>query len=521
MSEKTVDLAKIVELRRKHHGSMLPVHELLEMVGRSSEPVYADPVESSIAEEVAAPAEPVEEVAPKPAAVKRTADEAGAVAPAKKKVVVQAAGADAKPKAVPAVAKPKPKPKPKVEAMDEEEEEPKPTVPAPKPKPKPVAEAKPKPVAEAKSKPVAEAKSKPVAETKPKPAVEAKPKPVAETKPKPAVEAKPTVEAKPKPAAEKPKPKPAPKPKPDAMDEEPKPIVSAKIDTSNSKTFANTLFEGATAKEAIDHFMQYPLDNLSMLPRQNPRLTIVTILGVLTNKMIELYADRPGAEAQIKKMLSNTVAMAVRRTFHSRVVARVSTVNRPPFYIPDFNVTKNTPDFGDALDLDDVSDEAIKIAINGAMSQWYKHGELTENVTRVLSSAKGAQLHQPAMYDPEVHGAGLRCVISDEVIHPGPKEIAELEVAQQKAVISRYAVMPQNMNVVAALIVDRLPDYVMADDVHDYLKEMMKGDDSDRTLMVGALAATSALGIFISLRYVARLAAAQLVLAGVSPRGRN
>jgi len=39
--------------------------------------------------------------------------------------------------------------------------------------------------------------------------------------------------------------------------------------------------------------------------------------------------------------------------------------------------------------------------------------------------------------------------------------------------------------------------------------------------MVGALAATSALGIFISLRYVARLAAAQLVLAGVSPRGRN
>lgn len=512
-SEKSVNLQMLAELRRKYPGSKLSVPEMLELAGRSSETVYADPVESSVAEEVSEPVEPIEEATPKSAAVKRTAEEACAATPPKKKVVVQTTGADAKPKAVPAVAKPKPKPKPKpkTEAMDEEDEEPKPVAPAAKPKPKPAAQ---KPAADAKPKPTTESKPKPVAEVKPKPVAEAKPKPTTETKPKL------VVDAKPKPAAEA-KPKPAPKPKVEVMDEEPKSLVSSKIDMSNSKTLANALFAGETAKEAIDHFMHYPLDKLSMLPRQNPRLTVLTILGALANKMTELYAGQSGAEDQIKKMLSNAVAMAIRRTFHSRVVARVSTVNRPPFYIPDFNVSKNAPNFGDAVELDDVSDEAIKITINGAMSQWYKPGEVTENITRVLASAKGALLHQPAMYDPEVHGAGLRCSISGEAIRPGPKSIAELEVAQQKAVISRYAIMPQNVHVVAALIVDKLPDYVMADDVHDYLKEMMKDDDSDRIQMVGALAATSALGIFISLRYLARLAAAQLILAGVSPRGRN
>lgn len=512
----TVDLRQLMELRKKNPGGKLPIQQMLELARSDKEELYRDPAET-----------PAVEDAGQPPTAKRSPEESeAAAAPPKKKVVVQTSGSDVKPKAVPAT-KPKPKPTPQpAEAadMDLEAEEPKkaPVVvkpkvptPAPKPKPKPSeAAAAPKP----KPKP-SEAAALP--KPKPKP-VEVVPAPV-QTKPKPS-EAAAAPKPKPSEAAALPAPKPKPKlkvaePKPKPAPEPPAEPEIGTVDKSNSKVLANTLFAGETAAESIDTFMNFPLAELNILPRVNQRATVLTMLGVLREKMIELFKDQPRAANQINAMLEAKVAMAMRRRFHGRVLARLTTVNRPPYYVAGLDVGRNTPVFADEIELADASDEEVVNIIGSAMRHWYKDNAEIGHVAKVLKEARGAVIHAPVTYNPERHGTGLLCVVSENPIQDGVDAgLSELQVALPKSVTVRYALSPQNTPLVSAMIISKLPDYVMADDVEHFLKVVFEGEDSDRIQQAGLLSATSALGIFVAMRHLARLAAAHLVLAGISPR---
>lgn len=398
-----------------------------------------------------------------------------------------------------------------VHEPDVEEEKPKKQPePAPKKAPAPATKKRPAPEAEAPppakkptTVPVLPKPAKTAASSKPAAAAPAAPK-----KPKPAskLESAPPADASPykppKTAAAKPPP------------------MSANIDTSNSKVFAKSLLNAETPSEALAAFLKTDPATVSRLPRTNPRLTIITLLGQLSSVISSVYSEVPDIAGKMKKMFNEQTAMATRRLFYEAVMDRLQT-NRPPFHMPSLDFAKNTPNFNDAEEILDQNPASVQILLDNAMSQWYGKNPLLDPVIQLLQDARGASVHATVVYSEERYGAGLRCIMSNRLLKPNERSLCELQVMKPKGEIARVPIAPECRPVASALITDRLRPFMMTEDVATYLTAMNAGEENGPLAVAGALSATSGLGIFMAMRHLVRLVLAQLVLSSISPRIRS
>ena len=293
-----------------------------------------------------------------------------------------------------------------------------------------------------------------------------------------------------------------------------------KIDTSNSKVFVQTLFQSEDPAQALSQFLAADLASIDRRPRSNPRLTILTLLGELASKVSAAYGEVPGISNKVKTMLNEQTIMATRRMFYDAVVDRLG-VNRPPFYVPNLDMAKNTPNFNDAAEILDQRPEAVKILLDQAMSQWYGKNNMLEPVLDALKEARGASLHATVPYSEDRFGQGLRCLMTNERLKPNDRSLCELQVMKAKGEITRFALEHKCRPIAAALITDRLRQFMMTEDVAAYLSVMNAEDNSENMAVAGSLAATSGLGIFMAARYLLRLVLAQLMLSTIAPRVRS
>ena len=358
-------------------------------------------------------------------------------------------------------------------------------------------------------------KPRPVATPEAAAAVPEKPK----LKPKPAAAApeKPKTEAA---VPEKPKPKPKAAPEPEPPKKKALAPAPGSVDTTPSKVFAARLLKSDDPTEALHNFMATNLLEVCMLPRQNPRMTLVTLLGAVVGHLKQAYAWVDGAETQIDKMVNEKTLMAVRRIFQAAVVDRLTT-NRPPFYKPNFDAKTNTPNFNDAGEIADTSAEAVEIVLNQAMSQWYAPVGALAPLVPLLKDARGVCIHVPIAYSPEKHGEGLRCLMTNAPIKPDGRDLCELEISQPKGVIDRIALSAHCAGIASAFATDRMRTFMLNEDVQAYLMALRDSGDSERLDVAGSLAATSGLGVYMAMRSLVRLSMAQLTLRAVSPRVRS